>query len=138
MTTADHYTYRITWSAEDEAYVATVAEFPSLSWIDADRTDALHGVEALLQDVLDDGARLRQEHAAIARPRAEIQHPATRRYRRSHEERHGLGGQRVKRLRITLGTSTPRVVLEPSDDLGIHAGLHMGLLSLACALACEW
>lgn len=54
MTTADHYTYRITWSAEDEAYVATVAEFPSLSWLDVDRTGALHGVEALLQDVLDE------------------------------------------------------------------------------------
>ena len=56
MTSADHYTYRITWSAEDEAYVSTVAEFPSLSWIDTDRTAALTGIEALLQDVLDDMA----------------------------------------------------------------------------------
>lgn len=56
MTSADHYTYRITWSAEDEAYVSTVAEFPSLSWIDTDRTAALSGIEALLQDVLDDMA----------------------------------------------------------------------------------
>src|SRR6185503_2451791 len=86
----------------------------------------------------DDGARIRQERAAIARPRAEIQHPATRLYRRSHEEWHGLGGQRVTALRITLGASAPRVLLEPSDALGIHATLHMGLLSLACALACEW
>lgn len=54
MTAADHYTYRITWSSEDEAYVSTVAEFPSLSWLDADRDSALHGIEALLRDVLDD------------------------------------------------------------------------------------
>lgn len=54
MTSKDHYTYRLTWSPEDEAYVATVAEFPSLSWIDADRDSALHGIEALLAEVLDD------------------------------------------------------------------------------------
>ena len=29
---ADHYTYRITWSAEDRARLGLCAEFPSLSW----------------------------------------------------------------------------------------------------------
>ena len=28
-----HYTYRVTWSAEDGEFVATAAEFPSLSWL---------------------------------------------------------------------------------------------------------
>ena len=28
-----HYTYRVAWSAEDGEFVATVAEFPSLSWL---------------------------------------------------------------------------------------------------------
>ena len=30
---ADEYTYRVFWSDEDEGYVTTVAEFPSLSHI---------------------------------------------------------------------------------------------------------
>jgi len=33
MPDATHYTYRVTWSAEDGEHVATVAEFPSLSWL---------------------------------------------------------------------------------------------------------
>ncbi len=32
MPDATHYTYRVSWSAEDGEHVATVAEFPSLSW----------------------------------------------------------------------------------------------------------
>ena len=28
-----HYTYRVSWSADDAEYVATCAEFPSLSWL---------------------------------------------------------------------------------------------------------
>jgi hypothetical protein len=31
MPDATHYTYRVTWSAEDGEHVATVAQFPSLS-----------------------------------------------------------------------------------------------------------
>lgn len=30
---ADHYTYRVTWSAEDGEHVGLCAEFPSLSWL---------------------------------------------------------------------------------------------------------
>ncbi|GEM_PF-5636466 len=30
---ADKYTYRITWSAENEEYVGLCAEFPSLNWL---------------------------------------------------------------------------------------------------------
>lgn len=29
----DHYTYRVTWSAEDGEHVGLCAEFPSLSWL---------------------------------------------------------------------------------------------------------
>lgn len=29
----DHYTYRVTWSENDEEYVGLCAEFPSLSWL---------------------------------------------------------------------------------------------------------
>ena len=29
----DHFTYRVTWSAEDGEHVGLCAEFPSLSWL---------------------------------------------------------------------------------------------------------
>ena len=32
------YTYRVKWSAEDNGYVGLCAEFPSLSWHDADQS----------------------------------------------------------------------------------------------------
>jgi len=51
---ADHYTYRVRWSAEDEAYVGTVAELPSLSWIAADQVEAFQGIRELVDGVLDD------------------------------------------------------------------------------------
>ncbi|MFC5999021.1 type II toxin-antitoxin system HicB family antitoxin [Quadrisphaera sp. GCM10027208] len=49
-----HYTYRVTWSAEDDAFVATVVEFPSLSWLAPSQSEALQGLEALLSDVIAD------------------------------------------------------------------------------------
>lgn len=50
----DHYTYRVRWSAEDEAYVATVAEMPSLSWVAETQSDALLGLRSLVAGVLED------------------------------------------------------------------------------------
>ena len=29
----DKYTYRVTWSEDDEEYVGLCTEFPSLSWL---------------------------------------------------------------------------------------------------------
>jgi len=29
----DRYTYRVTWSEEDDEYVGLCSEFPSLSWL---------------------------------------------------------------------------------------------------------
>lgn len=49
-----HYTYRVSWSADDGEYVATCAEFPSLSWLAPARRDALEGLEALLVSVVAD------------------------------------------------------------------------------------
>lgn len=50
----DHYTYRVSWSPEDQEFVATCAEFPSLSWLDADRAAALTGIVQLVHGVLAD------------------------------------------------------------------------------------
>jgi predicted RNase H-like HicB family nuclease len=51
---ADHYTYRVRWSAEDDSYVATVAELPSLSWIMTDRAEAFEGIQRLAVEVVSD------------------------------------------------------------------------------------
>lgn len=52
-----HYTYRVAWSVEDGEFVATVAEFPSLSWLASSQIEALQGLEALLSDVVVDMQR---------------------------------------------------------------------------------
>ena len=51
---AKHYTYRVQWSEEDGEYLATVAEFPSLSWLETDMEAALSGLVGLVSDVLED------------------------------------------------------------------------------------
>lgn len=49
-----HYTYRVTWSAEDREYVATCVEFPSLSWLESGPLDALAGLQKLVREVVAD------------------------------------------------------------------------------------
>lgn len=39
------------WSPEDQAWVGTCSDFPSLSWIDEDRSKALFGIMSLVADV---------------------------------------------------------------------------------------
>ena len=50
----DHYTYRVSWSAEDGEYVGACAEFPSLSHLAANKVEALQGIEELVSFVLHD------------------------------------------------------------------------------------
>ena len=54
MTDTKHYTYRVSWSSEDGEYVATVGEFPSLSWLHADQGEALQGLVDLVDEVVAD------------------------------------------------------------------------------------
>ena len=54
MIDVTHYAYRVVWSGEDNEFVATVAEFPSLSWLDADQAEALKGLVGLVADVAAD------------------------------------------------------------------------------------
>lgn len=56
LPSADHYTYRLAWSVKDKEFIATVVEFPSLSWIAGTREEALDGLTALVIDVLEDMA----------------------------------------------------------------------------------
>lgn len=48
------YRYSVQWSPEDQEFVATVLEFPSLSWLDEDQFEALRGIEQLVSDVIDE------------------------------------------------------------------------------------
>jgi predicted HicB family RNase H-like nuclease len=47
-----HYRYTVFWSREDHEFVGTVAEFPSLSFLDPDQTTALRGIEELVTRVV--------------------------------------------------------------------------------------
>ncbi|MCG8525140.1 MAG: toxin-antitoxin system HicB family antitoxin [Opitutales bacterium] len=48
------YTYRVTWSGEDEEFVGLCAEYPSLSWLGSTPEKALSGIRQLVKDVIED------------------------------------------------------------------------------------
>lgn len=48
----DRYTYRVTWSVDDEEYVGLCAELPSLSWLAATPEKALSGIRKVVADVV--------------------------------------------------------------------------------------
>ena len=50
----DHYTYRVTWSPEDNEHVGLCAEFPSLSWLAPTPAKALAGIQRMVRDSLAD------------------------------------------------------------------------------------
>ncbi|MCF6767197.1 toxin-antitoxin system HicB family antitoxin [Thiotrichales bacterium 19S11-10] len=58
---ADHYTYRVTWSPDDNEYIGLCAEFPSLSWLDTSLEKALKGIRAVVHDVLLDMQKSKEE-----------------------------------------------------------------------------
>ena len=49
-----HYTYRVTWSTEDNERVATCAEFPSLSWLAKTPEAAFKGIQKVVADTVTD------------------------------------------------------------------------------------
>ncbi|HUW38828.1 MAG TPA: toxin-antitoxin system HicB family antitoxin [Rhodocyclaceae bacterium] len=50
----DHYTYRVTWSAEDDEHVGLCAEFPSLSWLAKTPEAALKGIRRVVSEAVVD------------------------------------------------------------------------------------
>jgi predicted HicB family RNase H-like nuclease len=50
----DRYTYRVTWSEDDNEYVGLCTEFPSLSWLASTPEAALKGIRKLVADVVKD------------------------------------------------------------------------------------
>ena len=51
---AQHYTYRVHWSPEDEMFVGTVAELPSLSWLSVDQLEAFAGIYRIAAETVAD------------------------------------------------------------------------------------
>ena len=51
---SDHYTYRVTWSAEDEEYVGLCLEFPLLSWLAPRPEEAFAGIRRTVADAVQD------------------------------------------------------------------------------------
>lgn len=50
----DRYTYRVTWSEEDNEYVGLCAEFPSLSWLEPTPEEALKGIRQVVAEAVTD------------------------------------------------------------------------------------
>jgi predicted HicB family RNase H-like nuclease len=61
----DRYTYRVTWSEEDEEYIGLCAELPSLSWLEETPESALSGIRSLVQKVIAD---LKRNREAVPEP----------------------------------------------------------------------
>ena len=57
----DRYTYRVTWSAEDQEHVGLCAEFPSLSWLEKTPEKALVGIRKLVRESIADLQKNREE-----------------------------------------------------------------------------
>ena len=51
---SDRYTYRVTWSAEDEEHVGLCLEFPSLSWLAPVPEEAFSGIREVVREALVD------------------------------------------------------------------------------------
>ncbi len=54
MSLANKYTYRVTWSEEDQEFVGLCTEFPSLSWLADNQGEALTGIIDVVGNVISD------------------------------------------------------------------------------------
>jgi len=61
----DRYTYRVTWSEEDQEYVGLCVEFPSLSWLETSQEKALLGIRKL---VVETAADLKRRRESVPEP----------------------------------------------------------------------
>jgi predicted HicB family RNase H-like nuclease len=64
----DHYTYRVTWSSEDDEHIGLCTEFPSLSWLAPTPEAALAGIRKVVAEAVAD---MRVEGEPIPEPPAE-------------------------------------------------------------------
>ena len=64
-----HLTYQVRWSDEDQEYVGTCRELPSLSHLDSTPTAALHGIIGVVGMATED---FTAEEWAALKTRAEV------------------------------------------------------------------
>lgn len=50
----DQYTYRVTWSEEDQEHIGLCVEFPGLSWLAPSPEAALEGIRQVVAEVVAD------------------------------------------------------------------------------------
>lgn len=65
MLKKDFYTYRITWSEDDNEYVGLCLEFPGLSWLAKSPDAALKGVRKVVAESVAD---MEKEGASVPEP----------------------------------------------------------------------
>lgn len=61
----DKYTYRVSYSENDQEYVGLCSEFPSLSWLDKSSKGAFLGIQTLVAEVIND---MKANNEAIPKP----------------------------------------------------------------------
>lgn len=54
ISNTDKYTYRVTWSDEDNEFVGLCAEFSMLSWLAASPEEALKGIRSIVDECVED------------------------------------------------------------------------------------
>ena len=54
MKKTERYTYKVTWSPEDNEHVGLCVEFPSLSWLASSAGAALKGIQKVVSVVIKD------------------------------------------------------------------------------------
>ncbi len=64
----DHYTYRVTWSSEDDEHIGLCTEFPSLSWLAPNPEAALSGIRKVVAEAVAD---MQAEREPVPEPLAE-------------------------------------------------------------------
>lgn len=68
MDNVDRYTYRVIGSEDDQEFVGLCSEFPSLSWLSAEREDALRGIVALVRETVADLDETEEAPVPVDRP----------------------------------------------------------------------
>jgi predicted HicB family RNase H-like nuclease len=68
MVNPEHYSYRVSWSAEDNEFVGLCAEYPSLSFLAKTQIAALKGIVELVKTVVAD---MEAEDEEVPEPLAE-------------------------------------------------------------------
>lgn len=98
----DHYTYRVTWSPEDNEHVGLCAEFPSLSWLARSPDAALKGIRAVVAQTV---ANMNEQGEPVPEPLAEKRYSGEFRVRIPPEQHRTLAIQAAEQ-----GVSLNRLV----------------------------